>query len=69
MEGLQEIFHHFFKGTVSQDIAFYFRVYKFKSVLSVRPLMVFKFILLFRYLNIHFKTASMQTLTNYVDPY
>jgi hypothetical protein len=33
-----------FKGTVSPDIAFYFRVYKFKSVLSVRPLMIFKFV-------------------------
>jgi hypothetical protein len=33
-----------FKGEVSPDIAFYFRVYKFKSVLSVRPLMVIKFI-------------------------
>ncbi len=32
----------FFKGTVSPDIVFYFRVYKFKSVLLVRPLMVFK---------------------------
>jgi hypothetical protein len=31
----------FFYGTVSQDIAFYFRVSKFKSVLSIRPLMVF----------------------------
>ncbi len=31
-----------FKGTVSPDIVFYFRVHKFKSVLSVRPLMVFK---------------------------
>ncbi len=29
------------KGTVSPDIVFYFRVYKFKSVLIVRPLMVF----------------------------
>jgi hypothetical protein len=32
------------KGTVSPDIVFYFRVYKFKSVLFVRPLMVFKFV-------------------------
>jgi hypothetical protein len=32
------------KGTVSPDIIFYFRVYKFKSVLLVRPLMVFKFV-------------------------
>ncbi len=32
------------KGTVSPDIVFYFRVHKFKSVLSVRPLMVFKVI-------------------------
>jgi hypothetical protein len=30
------------KDTVSRDIAFYFKVYKFKSVLYVRPLMVFK---------------------------
>jgi hypothetical protein len=29
-----------FKGTVSPAIVFYFRVYKFKSVLLVRPLMV-----------------------------
>jgi hypothetical protein len=34
-----------FKGTVSQDIVFYFRVYTFKSVLLVRPLMVFNFFL------------------------
>jgi hypothetical protein len=34
----------YLKGTVSPDIAFYFRVYKFKTVLSVRPLMVFKFL-------------------------
>jgi hypothetical protein len=33
-----------FKGTVSPDIAFYFTVYKFKSVLSVRLLMVYKFV-------------------------
>ncbi len=32
------------KGTVSLDIAFYFRVYIFKTVLSVRQLMVFKFV-------------------------
>jgi hypothetical protein len=32
------------KGKVSQDIVFYFRVYKFKSVLLLRPLMVFKFV-------------------------
>jgi hypothetical protein len=32
------------KGTVSREIAFYLNVYKFKSVLSLRPLMVFKFI-------------------------
>jgi hypothetical protein len=32
------------KGTVSPDIEFYFRVYKFKTVLSVRPLMVFEFV-------------------------
>jgi hypothetical protein len=31
-------------GTVSRDIAFYFKVYQFKSVLSVRLLMVFKLI-------------------------
>jgi hypothetical protein len=30
------------KGTVSPDIVFYFRVHKFKPVLSIRPLMVFK---------------------------
>ncbi len=29
------------RGTVSPDIAFYFRVYKCKSALSVRPVMVF----------------------------
>jgi hypothetical protein len=33
-----------FKGTVSPDIEFNFRVYKFKSVLLVRSLMVFKFV-------------------------
>jgi hypothetical protein len=32
-----------FKGTVSPDITFYFRFCKIKSVLSVRPLRVFKF--------------------------
>ncbi len=32
------------KGTVSSDIVFYFEVYKYKSVLLVRPLMVFKFV-------------------------
>jgi hypothetical protein len=32
------------KGTVSPDIVFYFRVFKFKSLLLVRPLMVFKFV-------------------------
>ncbi len=32
------------KGTVSPDIASYIRVYKFKSVLYVRPLMVDKFV-------------------------
>ncbi len=32
------------KGTVSPDLAFYFRIYTFKPVLSVRPLMVFKFV-------------------------
>ncbi len=31
------------KGTVSPDIAFYFRFCKIKSVLSVRPLVVFNF--------------------------
>ncbi len=30
--------------TVSPDIAFYFEVYKFKSVPFVTPLMVFKFV-------------------------
>jgi hypothetical protein len=35
---------YMFKGTVSSDIAFYFRVYKFDTVFSVRPLMVFKFV-------------------------
>ncbi len=35
---------HVFKGTVSPDIVFYFRVYKFKSVLLVRPLMVLKLV-------------------------
>jgi hypothetical protein len=34
----------YFKGTVSPDIAFYFTVYKLKSVLSVRPLMAYKFV-------------------------
>jgi hypothetical protein len=33
-----------FKGRVSPDIVFYFKVYKSKSVLSVRPLMVFQFV-------------------------
>jgi hypothetical protein len=32
------------KGTVSPDITFYFRFCKIKSVLSVRPLRVFKFL-------------------------
>jgi hypothetical protein len=32
------------KGTISPDIVFYFKIYKFKSVLLVRPLMVFKFV-------------------------
>jgi hypothetical protein len=32
------------KGTVSPDIAFYFRVYKLKAVLSVRPLMAYTFV-------------------------
>jgi hypothetical protein len=32
------------KGTVSPDIAFYFRVNKLKAVLSVRPLMAYKFV-------------------------
>jgi hypothetical protein len=41
-----------FKGTVSPDISFYFRVYKFKTVLSVRLLMVFKFCLFHSSLNI-----------------
>jgi hypothetical protein len=31
-------------GTVLPDIAFYFIVYKFKSVLSVRPLLFFKLV-------------------------
>jgi hypothetical protein len=31
------------KGTVPPDIAFYFRFCKIKSILSVRPLMVFNF--------------------------
>jgi hypothetical protein len=35
--GLEKI-----KGTVSPEFVFYFRVYKFKSVLLVRPHMVFK---------------------------
>ncbi len=33
-----------FKETDSPDIPFYFRVYKLKSVLSVRPLMASKFV-------------------------
>ncbi len=33
-----------FKGTVSPEIVFYFRVYKSKSVLLVRLLLVFKFV-------------------------
>jgi hypothetical protein len=32
------------KGTVSPDNAFYFRVYKLKAVLSVRPLMAYTFV-------------------------
>jgi hypothetical protein len=32
------------KGTVSPDIVFYFKVYKLKSVLLVRPLIVFKLV-------------------------
>jgi hypothetical protein len=35
-----------FEATVSPDIPFYFRVYKFKSTLSVRPLIVLKFVYL-----------------------
>ncbi len=34
---------YLFEGTVSPDIVFYFRVYKLKSVLLVRPLLVFTF--------------------------
>jgi hypothetical protein len=33
-----------FKCTDSRDITFYFKGYKFKSALPVKPLMVFKFI-------------------------
>jgi hypothetical protein len=60
-----------FKGTVSPDIAFYFRVYQFNSVPDVRLLMVFKMSIshFFMYLNIHFKTASMKKITNYADPF
>jgi hypothetical protein len=61
------------EGTVSPDNAFYFRFCKIKSVLPVRQLIVFNscyFLVLYSiYENIHFKTASMKTLTNYADPY
>ncbi len=60
------------KGTVLPDIAFHFRVYKFKSVLSVRPLMVFKFVyfvVLYIFIYTYIKTASMKILTNYEGPY
>jgi hypothetical protein len=55
------------KGTVSPDIAFYFRVYEFKTVLSVRPLMVFEFVVLeifkHTFLNCFYEN------TYYGDPY
>ncbi len=37
------IMHTIVKATVSPDITFYLRFCKIKSVLSVRPLRVFKF--------------------------
>jgi hypothetical protein len=59
------------KGTVSPNIVFYFRVYKFKSVLLIRLLMVFKFVyfVVLLILEIHFKIASMKRLTNYEESY
>ncbi len=53
----------------SPDIAFSFRAYEFKKLLSVRPHKVLNLFIswFFRYLNIHFKTASMKALTNYGD--
>ncbi len=59
------------KCTLSPDITFYFRFCTIKPVLSVRPLMVFNlyYFLVFKFGNIHFKTVSMKTFTNYVDPY
>jgi hypothetical protein len=59
------------KGTVSPDIVFYFKVYKFKSVLLVRLLMVFKFVyfVVLYIFKTHFKTSFIKTLTNYAEPY
>ncbi len=49
-------------GTVSRDIAFYFKVYQFKLILSVRLLMVFKLI--------YFVALQIfETPANYADPY
>jgi hypothetical protein len=47
----------YFKGTVSPDI---------EDGLWLLNLFISLF---FRYLNIHFKTASMKTCTYYADPY
>ncbi len=41
---LTNIYSYVLKGTVSPDIVFYFKVYQFKSVLLVRPLMVLKLV-------------------------
>ncbi len=38
------LIHNSFKGTVSPDTVFYFRVSKFKSVLLVKPLIVFNLV-------------------------
>jgi hypothetical protein len=43
-KNIQDLSGYPFKGTLSPDIVFYFIVYKFKSVLLVRLLMVFKFV-------------------------
>jgi hypothetical protein len=42
-KNIQDLSGYPFKGTLSPDIVFYFKVYKFKSVLLVWPLIVFKF--------------------------
>jgi hypothetical protein len=38
--------HYYYKGTVSSDVGFYLSVWKIKSVLPVKLLMVFTFFIL-----------------------